>query len=125
MGESKLVNFRLQPTEYEGLRILAELTDRTQADIVRDLIGAELVKQKDAIEAYKKSIAKDDSIDATFSGLVKNGTYYCFATIGYLAKLLYNPEFLETIRKYKNDDSLFLFKTIDEGLLIFEPTNLR
>ena len=56
MGESKLVNFRLQPTEYEGLRILAELTDRTQADIVRDLIGAEPVKQKTAIEAYKKSI---------------------------------------------------------------------
>lgn len=56
MGESKLVNFRLQPAEYEGLRILAELTDRTQADIVRDLIGAELEKQKAAIEAYKKSI---------------------------------------------------------------------
>lgn len=56
MGETKLVNFRLSPQEYEGLRILAELTERTQADIVRDLIGAELKKQEAAIEAYKKSI---------------------------------------------------------------------
>ena len=56
MAESKLVNFRLQPQEYEGLRILAELTDRTQADIVRDLIGAELARQEAAIQAYKKSI---------------------------------------------------------------------
>ncbi len=68
-----------------------------------------------SFEAYKKSIAKDDSIDATFSGLVKNGTYYCFATIGYLAKLLYNPEFLETIRKYKNDDSLFLSYSAEQA----------
>lgn len=56
MGEKKLVNFRLEPEEYEGLRILAELTDVTQADIVRSLIKAELQKQAEAIEAYKKSM---------------------------------------------------------------------
>ena len=36
--------------------ILAELTDVTQADIVRSLIKAELQKQAEAIEAYKKSM---------------------------------------------------------------------
>lgn len=56
MGEKKLVNFRLEPEEYEGLRILAELTEQTQADIVRYLIRMELVKQKEAIEAYKKKM---------------------------------------------------------------------
>ena len=56
MGEKKLVNFRLEPEEYEGLRILAELTEQTQADIVRYLIRMELVKQKEAIEAYKKKL---------------------------------------------------------------------
>ena len=56
MGEKKVVNFRLEPEEYEGLRILAELTEQTQADIVRYLIRMELVKQKEAIEAYKKKM---------------------------------------------------------------------
>ena len=55
-SQAKLVNFRLMPQEYEGLRILAELTGMTQADIVRDLIRAEIRKQEEAIEAYKKSI---------------------------------------------------------------------
>ncbi len=58
MAETKLVNFRLQPDEYEGLRILAELTERTQADIVRELIKKELQKQEGAIAAYKKSMAE-------------------------------------------------------------------
>ena len=57
MADTKIVNFRLQPEEYEGLRILSELTDMTQADIVRYLIRMELQKQKEAIEAYKESLA--------------------------------------------------------------------
>lgn len=57
-NKPKLVNFRLLPEEYDGLRILAELTDRTQADIVRDLIKAEITKQATAIQAYKESLAK-------------------------------------------------------------------
>ncbi len=59
---SKLVNFRLTPEEYDGLRILSELTSKTQTDIVRDLIRSELQKQEAAIAAYKKSI---DTIKAT------------------------------------------------------------
>jgi len=58
MAETKLVNFRLQPEEYEGLRILAELTERTQADIVRALINKELQKQQSAITAYKANVAE-------------------------------------------------------------------
>lgn len=56
MGEAKLVNFRLQPEEQEGLRILAELTESTQTEIIRGLIRMELQKQDEAIQAYKKSM---------------------------------------------------------------------
>ena len=56
-NKPKLVNFRLMPNEYEGLRILAELTGRTQTEIIRDLISSELEKQSEALEAYKQSIA--------------------------------------------------------------------
>lgn len=56
MADTKLINFRLQPQEYDGLRILAELTGRTQTDIVRDLISSELARQDEAIRAYKESI---------------------------------------------------------------------
>ena len=51
MGEAKLVNFRLQPEEQEGLRILAELTESTQTEIIRGLIRMELQKQDEAIQA--------------------------------------------------------------------------
>ena len=57
MAETKLVNFRLSPKEYEGLKILSELTDRTQSDILRGLIQNELEKQKDIIAAYQKNMA--------------------------------------------------------------------
>ncbi len=56
MTEKKLVNFRLQPHEYEGLKILAELTGVTQVDFIRNLISRELEKQKEAIEIYKKNL---------------------------------------------------------------------
>jgi len=55
-AQMKLVNFRLAPEEYEGLRILSELTGVTQTDIIRDLIRAELRNQKEAIQAYNSSI---------------------------------------------------------------------
>lgn len=55
-SQMKLVNFRLAPEEYEGLRILSELTGLTQTDIIRDLIRAEIRNQEDAIKAYKDSI---------------------------------------------------------------------
>lgn len=58
MADTKLVNFRLTLEEYEGLKILAELTDTTQADIVRDLIRQEMARQHEAIEAYNESMAE-------------------------------------------------------------------
>ena len=58
MADTKLVNFRLTLEEYEGLKILAELTDTTQADIVRDLIRQEMARQQEAIEAYNESMAE-------------------------------------------------------------------
>lgn len=58
MAETKLVNFRLQPDEYEGLKILSELMETTQADIVRNLIRMELQKQEEAITAYKMNLAE-------------------------------------------------------------------
>ena len=56
--ETKLVNFRLSQEQYEGLKILAELTGATQTDIIKDLITAELREQREAIQAYKDSIEK-------------------------------------------------------------------
>ena len=53
---SKLVNFRLRPDEQDGLRILAELTNCTQTEIIRGLINAELRKQEEAITAYKEKL---------------------------------------------------------------------
>ncbi len=57
MPETKLLNFRLSLDDYEGLKILSEVTERTQADIVRDLIRQELDKQTEVIATYKKNIA--------------------------------------------------------------------
>lgn len=54
----KLVNFRLPPEEAEGLRILAEITDMSQVDVIRCILRMEILKQKDAIEAYKKKMAE-------------------------------------------------------------------
>lgn len=56
MTDRKIVNFRLQPQESDGLRILADLTGETQVDIIRRLIWGELERQKDAIDAYNKSM---------------------------------------------------------------------
>ncbi len=57
MGEErKLVNFRMFPDEYEGLKILAELQGTTQVDIIRQLIKVELERQEEAISTYKKSL---------------------------------------------------------------------
>lgn len=55
-------------------------------------------------KAYRKyastiTSAKNEYIDATKRGLVKNGMFYCLSTIGYLLKLLYNPLYCETLQK--------------------------
>ena len=58
MAEGRIINFRLSFTELEGLKILSELTGVTQADIMRRLLGAELERQREAVEAYKKTLAE-------------------------------------------------------------------
>lgn len=54
----KLVNFRMLPEELEGLKILSELHDLSQADTVRFLINAELERQKESVQALKEIKAK-------------------------------------------------------------------
>lgn len=56
MAEGKVINFRIPPAELEGLKTLSELMGTSQTETVRILIRAEMEKQKDAIDAYNKSI---------------------------------------------------------------------
>lgn len=58
MAELKPVSFKLFPQENEGLKILSALTGETQSEIIRRLIGDELERQKEAVEAYKKTLAE-------------------------------------------------------------------
>ena len=71
-------------------------------EFIKDLLFLEK-----AYDSYKKKMAKSDSIDGTLKGLIKNGFYYTLATIGYMAKFIYNPDFKESILKFRNDDNLF------------------
>jgi len=59
-----------------------------------------------AYRAFSKKISKSD-VDGTMKSLVKNGMFYCMATIGYLLKLKYSPSFLDKVRKYRSNVSLF------------------
>ena len=56
MAQTKVTNFRIPPAEMEGLKVLSELTGTTQTEVIRNLIRAEMVKQHEAIDAYKKSL---------------------------------------------------------------------
>ena len=60
-----------------------------------------------AYETFEKKVQKDDNIDATMKSLVKNGKFYCLATIGYLLKIKYCPLYLEDVRKFRSEASLF------------------
>ena len=55
-GNKRLVNFRLPPEEAETLKTLAYITEMSQADVICNLIRMEGLKQKDAIDAYKRSM---------------------------------------------------------------------
>lgn len=57
-------------------------------------------------KAYRKYCTKKtgknaESIAPEFSGLIKNGMYYCLSVIGYILKLVYCPAYEETLRRYK------------------------
>ena len=67
----------------------------------------DLIILEKAYREYAKAISKDDMEDPTKKGLVKNGMFYCLATIGYILKLIYNKEYRENMYKYRNNDAMF------------------
>lgn len=59
-----------------------------------------------AYKEYTKYVNKDENTyDADMKGLIKNGLFYCLATIGYLLKLYYSSTFKEDVHKYQNNDA--------------------
>ena len=53
---SKITNFRLSTQELANLKILSFVLGMPQAEVIRYLIRAEVERQSEAIEAYKKSV---------------------------------------------------------------------
>ncbi len=56
-------------------------------------------------KAYRRYVSqrtnkKNGITDAVAFGLIKNGMFYCLATIGYIMKLAYCPAFEDAMRKY-------------------------
>lgn len=78
--------------------------------LLRDILFLEK-----AYKEYQKKVNKENDEDDDSSvkkGLVKNGLWYCLATIGYLLKLLYNKEYRDCVYKYRNQETKFeLFST--------------
>ena len=71
-------------------------------DFLRDVLFLEK-----AYKEYQKKISKDkdNSIEgATKKGLVKNGLWYCLATIGYILKMVYNEEYKNNMYQYRNQE---------------------
>ena len=71
-------------------------------DFLRDVLFLEK-----AYKEYQKKINKDsdDSGDSPIKkGLVKNGLWYCLATIGYVLKLIYNKEYKDNMYQYRNQE---------------------
>lgn len=55
-GNKRMINFRLPPEEAETLKKLATITEMSQAEVIGCLIRMEALRQKEAIEAYDKSM---------------------------------------------------------------------
>lgn len=71
-------------------------------EFLRDILFLEK-----AYKEYKNKINKDkdnDGDSAIKKGLVKNGLWYCLATIGYVLKLHYNKEYRNNMYQYRNQD---------------------
>ena len=71
-------------------------------DFLRDILFLEK-----AYKEFQKKINKDkdDYGDSSIKkGLVKNGLWYCLATIGYVLKLYYNKEYRDNMYQYRNQD---------------------
>lgn len=73
-------------------------------DFLRDVLFLEK-----AYKEYKNKVNKmsDEECDAVKKGLVKNGLWYCLATIGYVLKLYYNKEYRENMYKYRNQEGRY------------------
>lgn len=74
-------------------------------DFLRDVLFLEK-----AFKEYQKKINKNKDLDEESpikKGLVKNGMFYCLATIGYVLKLCYNKEYRENMYKYKGNETLY------------------
>lgn len=74
-------------------------------DFLRDVLFLEK-----AYKEYQKKVNKeqDDDGDASIKkGLVKNGLWYCLATIGYVLKLHYNKEYRDNMYQYRNQESKY------------------
>lgn len=73
---------------------------------LRDLLFLEK-----AFKEYQKIVKKeeDNNNENTIfkKGLVKNGLWYCLATIGYILKLYYNSKYCDDVVKYMNSDVMF------------------
>lgn len=74
-------------------------------DFLRDVLFLEKA-YRDYSRKFNKSIA-DDEDTAFKKGLVKNGMYYCLATIGYLLKLNYNGEYKNNMYQYRNHETKY------------------
>lgn len=71
-------------------------------DFLRDILFLEK-----SYKEYQKMINKDkdnDGDSAIKKGLVKNGLWYCLATIGYILKLVYNKEYRANMYQYRNQE---------------------
>ena len=74
-------------------------------EFLRDILFLEK-----AYKEYQKKVNKEADIDtdsAYKKGLVKNGLWYCLATIGYILKLRYNSEFKNNMHQYRNQPTYF------------------
>lgn len=74
-------------------------------DFLRDILFLEK-----SYKEYQKYINKQEDIDdesAIKKGLVKNGLWYCLATIGYILKIYYNREYSNNMYKYRNHETQY------------------
>ena len=71
-------------------------------DFLRDIVFLEK-----AYKEYQKKINKMTDVEADKKGLVKNGLWYCLATIGYILKFRYNHQFAEDIQDYRNQPAKY------------------
>lgn len=91
---------------------ILESEDKYKTIFVDRNYSPELIKDilylEKAYQSYAKEIAKSESekYDAAYKGLVKNGQFYVLATIGYILKLGFNPEYSNTVLKYRNSENL-------------------